>query len=323
VLWGVIANAWTDWKTVLTHIFVLQAWTPDQRYLLGLNTVMWTLSSEMFLYLLFPALILMLVNFSRNALKLVAVACVAGSFVLPWLVGKNFTLRQPPPELAPLEGFDNQFVYWFTLMFPPMRLFQFVLGMSVALLMRQGLKYIPNIPVALVIFAAGLTLTNLYLPVESKNVAGMLIPIAILIAALAKADLESKWNPFRLRPLLFVGKISYSIYAVHILFILFTMVQIPQASGAWDWPRVWLANAGLIDDPKVALPGWANFGIFFTYVAVIMFTAWLLYKFVEQPVGRFIRNRLRETKPATPAPTNGQVHPAEAPALAASAAQRD
>jgi len=316
VLWGVLGHSWTSWKIVLTHVFLLQGWTPDQNYLYGLNVVMWTLSNEVFLYLLFPGLILMLTQFSKRGLQVMALACVGLSFLLPQVAGRTLTLLDPRVN-APLEGFDNGFIYWFTLMFPPMRMFQFVLGMCVALLMLRGARRVPSIPVALVIFVVGLTLTNMYLPVEMRNLSGMLVPIAILIAALTNADLKGKRSPFKLRPLVFLGKISYSFYAVHILFILFTILHVPVASGAWDYPRLWLYRAGVIADPKEPLPGFANIGLFVLYLSLTIVAAWFIHTFIEQPISRWVRSRVRHLDAPKKPPAEEPV-----PELAVSAVSR-
>ena len=302
---GLVAGYWHTWKVLLTHLFLLQAWTPDQAYLLGLNPVMWTLSSEIFLYLLFPALILVLFRMPKRGLQILAVACVAAAFLLPWLATNTFDIRQPgPPVIAPLEGYDNAFSYWFTLMFPPLRLFQFALGMCVALLMKKGVRWVPSLPVALGVFALGLVFTNLFLPVELSGGAGMLIPIALIIAAVAKADMDGRRTGLRSRPMLFLGRISYSFYAIHILLILFTIVQVPVASGAWDRPRLWLWQLGVLDSPTEALPGWANITLFVFYLAVTTLAAWLLHKGVEEPMNKLIRGRGARTAPAAVAPTS-------------------
>lgn len=323
VLWGVLRDMWYGPGTVLAHVFLVQAWTPEQSTLMGLNVVMWTLSNEVFLYFLFPGLILMLTQFTKRGLQMTAAACVALSFLLPYLAGKMFVVRDGEVPQAPLEGFDNTFIYWFTLMFPPVRMFQFVLGICMALLMRKGIKYIPNLPTAGIIFAVGLTLTNLFLPVESRNLSGMMVPIAILILSMAKADLEGRWTPFLSRPLQFIGKISYSFYCVHILFILFTVVTQPNPAGHWDFIRVWLADRGLIDSPLAALPGWANLTLLAGYVAITTLAAWLLARYVEQPFSKFSReiaNRVEKKKAEQnaappPAPPVDQVDHERTPVL--------
>jgi peptidoglycan/LPS O-acetylase OafA/YrhL len=300
---GLVAGFWHSWKVLLTHTFLLQAWTPDQAYLLALNPVMWTLSSEIFLYLLFPALILVMVQMPKRGLQVLAVACVAAAFLLPWLATMTFDMRQPaPPVIAPLEGYDNAFSYWFTLMFPPLRLFQFALGMAVALLMKKGMRP-PRLWVSLIVFAVGLALTHLFLPVELAGGAGMLIPIALVIASLVRADVEGTRTGLRSRPMLFLGRISFSFYAIHILLILFTIVQVPVPSGAWDRPRLWLWQAGVIDSPTQALPGWANFTLFFLYLGIVTLAAWLLHILVEEPMNKVIRGR-RRPEPATVVPVS-------------------
>jgi peptidoglycan/LPS O-acetylase OafA/YrhL len=314
VFFGVVADYWHSWKIILAHVFLLQAWTPDQSYLLGLNAVMWTLSAEAFLYLLFPALMLLLTRATKRGLQTAAVFCVAMSFLLPYAAGQTFTLREPAaPVLAPLEGFDNAFIYWFALMAPPLRVFHFTLGITLALLMRHSTRYAPPLWAAVLIFAGGLTATQLFLPVELRANAGMLVPVAVLIAAIAKSDLAGKRNPLQWRPLMFLGKISYCFYAVHILWILFTMVMIPVPSGAWDLPRLWLYKAGIIADPTQALPGWANIALFIAYLTAAITSAWLLYTLVEQPMLRLIRNRPTHTNTTSPPDTTPPTHLPEAP----------
>jgi peptidoglycan/LPS O-acetylase OafA/YrhL len=187
-------------------------------------------------------------------------------------------------------------------MFPPLRLFQFALGMAVALLMKKGMRP-PPLWFSLIVFAAGLALTHLFLPVEVAGGAGMLIPIALVIASVARADTEGRRTGLRSRPMLFLGRISFSFYAIHILLILFTIVQVPVASGAWDRPRLWLWQAGVIDSPIQALPGWANFTLFFLYLGVVTLAAWLLHTLVEEPMNKVIRGR-RKPQPATVVPVS-------------------
>jgi peptidoglycan/LPS O-acetylase OafA/YrhL len=318
LLFGLMFAKWTSWKVIFASVFLLQAWTPDQRYNLGLNPVMWTLSAEAFNYLLFPALMLVLVRARRRGLVLTLVVCVAATFILPFLAERTFDMHQPaPPVIAPLEGYPNQFAMWFTVMFPLMRLLQFIIGIALAQLLRTGTRWAPNVPVALLIFFAGLAVTDMFLPIEMSANGGMIIPIALLIVALAKADLKGKWSPLRSRPMVFLGKISYSFYAVHILWVIFTVVQVPVPSGAWDFPRLWLYQAGIISDPKIALPWWANVALFFVYLFAAGFSAWLLYRFVETPLNRVIRNRASRMRKLD-APVEAPVSPADAPGLAVS-----
>jgi peptidoglycan/LPS O-acetylase OafA/YrhL len=291
LLFGVLFANWTSWKVVLTHLFMLQSWTPGTAYSLGLDPALWTLSSEAFNYLFFPALMILLLLASKRGLKLVALVMTGLTFLLPWIVTSSFTLLAPPSVkgAAPLAGYSSEFTQWFTVYCPIPRLFQFTLGMTLALLIRKGVRFRINVPVAVILSLGALVLTNFFLPIELSANAGMLIPIALLVVALAQADQKGKRTGLRSRAMQFFGRISYCFYAVHILFVIFTVVQVPVASGAWDFPRLWLYELGVISSPKIALPGWANFLLFFIYLGVSILAAWALNVWVEKPLNRLIR----------------------------------
>jgi peptidoglycan/LPS O-acetylase OafA/YrhL len=292
LLFGLMFANWTSWKVVLTHIFMLQSWTPGSSYSLGLDPALWTLSSEAVNYLFFPALMILLLMATKRGLKLVAVAMTGLTFLLPWLVTTNFMLYAPPTvKGAPLAGYASEFTQWFTVYCPIPRVFQFTLGMTLALMIKKGVRFRINLPVAVVVSLGALFLTNFYLPIELSANAGMLIPIALLVVALAQADRAGKRTGLRSRVMQFFGRISYCFYAVHILFVIFTVVQVPVASGAWDFPRLWLYKLGVISSPKIALPGWANVLLFLLYLGVSILAAWALNVIVEKPLNSLIRGR--------------------------------
>lgn len=302
VLFLVMFSKLTSWKVILVQLFMLQAWTPNEFYSLGLNPVLWTVSAEVFNYMLFPVLMLILVRSSKRGLWAIAAGSVGLSFFLPWIVNRSFTLVSPPPPLAPLAGFSNIFSYWFTCFCPAPRLLEFLIGMVIAVMIQRGMRVRINVPVALAFSAVSLCLVNWYLPVDIADAAGMIIPIAVLVAALAQSDIREKvaglgrHSLFRSPPLLFLGKVSYSFYAVHVLFILFTVVQTPVASGAWDQVRLRLWQLHIIGSPLEALPAWANFLLFFVYLAASTFAAWVLYVTVERPAMKWINKRGQVTE---------------------------
>ncbi|CAM3351545.1 acyltransferase [Kibdelosporangium persicum] len=303
VLFGLLIGAWPDWKVLVAQVLLIQAWLPDQAYTLNINPVTWSLSVEVFFYLVFPALMLMLARASKRALWWTAAGSVVATFVLPYLISANFDFRQPePPLLVPLVGFPNGFSYWFTTSFPLMRLFEFVLGITIALLVRKGVRFPVNVPVALSLSVAALAVSPM-LPGMLGSTAIVMIPFGLLIAALANADLAGAWSPLRSAVMVFLGKISYCFYLVHIFFIVFSMSYVPGPTGAMDLPREWLAGIGVIDSPVVGLPAWANVAVFLLYLGLSVLAAWVLYTVVEVPATRALRNvrRRRDERP-TPTP---------------------
>ncbi|MFI1826128.1 acyltransferase family protein [Streptomyces sp. NPDC020412] len=287
VLTFVSMDIWPSWRTTLAHAFLLQAWIPDQSYVFGLNPVMWSLSAEAFFYFCFPALLVVLVRASTRALYVTGAVCVALTLGGPTLVGRVFTLKSPEPTpVVPMEGYDSQFMLWFTEVFPMMRLTEFVVGIVVALLVRRGAWRGPNAHVALAICVVAFVL-NRELPEPLQRAAGMLVPFALLIAAMANADREGRWTPFRGRTMVFLGKISFCFYAVHMVLILNTLGRI----------RPWLVDLGLLSRPDQALPAWGVLGCLVVYALVAGVAAWVLYRCVEVPMTRLIRGRSQTAKP--------------------------
>ncbi|MFE5921780.1 acyltransferase family protein [Streptomyces sp. NPDC056468] len=286
------AQIWPSWRTVLAHTFLVQSWIPDQSYIFGLNPVMWSLSCEAFFYLCFPALLVTMVRATNRTLHITAVVCVALTFLGPTLADRAFALRAPePPPVVPLEGYDSQFMLWFTEVFPLMRLTEFVIGMIVALLVRRGTWRGPNLQVALGICVVGFLL-NRELPPPLQRAAGMLVPFALLIAALAQADRAGRWTPFRGPRMVFLGKISFCFYAVHMLFVLNTLGRL----------KPWLFDLGLISRPTQALSVWGTLGFLVLYAVAAGLAAWALYRWVEVPMTRIIRGRRPQQGPASKDP---------------------
>ncbi|MFI7015970.1 acyltransferase family protein [Streptomyces sp. NPDC050164] len=306
------AEIWPSWRTVLAHTFLVQSWIPDQSYIFGLNPVMWSLSCEAFFYLCFPALLVTMERATNRTLHVTALVCVALTFVGPALADRAFALRAPePPPVVPLEGYDSQFMLWFTEVFPLMRLTEFVLGMIVALLVRRGTWRGPGLQVALVICVVGFLL-NRELPPPLQRAAGMLIPFALLIAALAKADLAGKRTPLRGPLMVFLGKISFCFYAVHMLFVLNTLGRL----------KPWLFELGLLSRPTEALSVWATLGFLVLYALAAALAAWALYRWVEVPMTRLIRGR-RTPQAPPPEDSPEPVVPQPKTALGSSADRPD
>ena len=78
----------------LSHLLLLQSWVPLQRWVLSHNGVAWSISTEMFFYLMFPLLFLGGVRkFWRKYLFII------GLFVL-MLVGLKFAAKSPGDHLS-------------------------------------------------------------------------------------------------------------------------------------------------------------------------------------------------------------------------------
>ncbi len=206
-------------RVVVPNLLLVQSWSPSPEVYFGLNTVSWSLSCEAFFYLLFPWLLRGLVRLDTRALWPAAVALAGLTCCLPLVT----------------TGWSEPTAYWFLYVLPVTRLAEFCLGMALARIVATGRW--PRVPA----WAAGLLLVGAYaaigqLPVRFGYVAATVVPLALLIPALATADLTGRRTLWSTRWAVLLGEVSFAFYMVHQLVIRFAAkaLHIPVA-GAPDW----------------------------------------------------------------------------------------
>ncbi|WP_405016263.1 acyltransferase [Kitasatospora sp. NBC_00070] len=268
-------------KVTLSHLLLVQNWVPSQWYYLTMTGLDWSLSCEAFFYLCFPVLIFLLARARSWQLYVAAGVSVALAFGLPYVVEHTFALTHPDPmEMVATADYGGPIGYWFAYVFPPMRMAEFVIGIAVALLVRRGAWRGPGVAVALLLTAVGWGV-NLYLPGYLQLGAGMVVPFALLIAALSRADVANSWSPLRWRPLVWFGELSLSFYLTHLL------VQEELFSRLWNAG----VEADLLPVPLPVLSWWVGLLSFAAQFVLALTAAWLLYRLVERPMVRLLRPR--------------------------------
>ncbi|MGW6444225.1 acyltransferase family protein [Lentzea sp. NPDC055074] len=232
--------------TALANLSLLQAWFPSESVYFSMNTPAWSLSCELAFYLAFPLL-------------------VKWKMRTPWLVATGMAIAIIAiPAIAPTM--PGNIEYWFVFVFPPVRALEFVLGMAMARVVQQGKWIGLNLWAASAFFVAAY-IGSWYLPGSFPYVAGTVVPLALLIPAAAVADLTGKWSPWRSKPMVWLGTVSFAFYMVHQIVI-----------------RV---SEKFLD--VHAFPLLAALGMF----VVSMVAAWLLYRLVEVPAEKFIKGAPR------------------------------
>ncbi|MEV7521446.1 acyltransferase [Streptomyces sp. NPDC091371] len=239
-----------------SNLALLQAWWPDPAVYFGANSVSWSLACEAFFYALFPALLPVLRRIRPERLWASAAACAAAVFAVPVVA-----------VLLPAERH-----YWFVYIFPPVRLLEFVLGILMALVVKSGRW--PRIPVwsVAVLLVVAYAVTP-YFPPDAETSAVTVIPFALLIPAVAVADIEGKASVWRTRTAVWLGEISFAFYLIHQSVI----VDLMRGLDAQGSPpaQAWTLTIGALA-LSVALAG-------------------LMHRFVEVPVMR--RLGRRRTRP--------------------------
>lgn len=215
-------NSWA----YLANPFLLQAWVPQQNWFFSLNSVSWSISTETFFYLSFPLLIK---NFEQTwHYKL------AGSFLLIVLMASIANFCHLPPFSDTAAS-----VHGMMYVNPLSRVFEFVLGMTVALAYRKILvKKEAPMPVAFALEASALTAVY-FLTLNTHKVADYFyrlpgvqeggrmwltyagVPVlsfAALIAVMAwgKGPIA---RVLRAKALILLGEISFAMYLCHRLLL--------------------------------------------------------------------------------------------------------
>ncbi len=260
---------------VLPNLFLVQAWLPDHRIFFGMNIVSWSLACELFFYALFPLLHRTLVRLPGRSLWPAAGVTLAATWAVPFI--------------AQLLPHDHR--YWAIWIFPPARLPEFLTGMLLARIIREGrwpaiAGVWPMTAVVVVAYVA-----TGWLPIELRLVAGLALPLALLVGALAAADASGRaprWCP---RWLLWLGELSYAFYLIHHVVL-----------------RVVTHFAG------TSHPLLAELAIAAASFVLALSASWLMYRYVERPCRRLLAPR-RVAQPGVAQPGVAQPGASPAPAV--------
>jgi peptidoglycan/LPS O-acetylase OafA/YrhL len=247
-------------RVAAANLALIQPWLLHGNYLYSINTVSWSLGCEAFFYLCFPFVLPVLRRTPAILLAATAAALLAALYYLPIWLG---------PHFAPVT------MTWITYMLPPYRSIEFWLGAVVGQLVVTRRYYGPGLWTASVITALVWWLNHSTLgPYQSYDLD---LVYVLLIAGAAKADLKGVWSPWRLKPLVFLGEISFAFYMVHVELIANVMQLMGKAGIGWR---------GAVTGP-IAIAG---------VLGMSIVAAWLLYRCVEVPMMRRLRPKSSRRK---------------------------
>lgn len=190
-------------KELLTYT-LLQSWVPDESIYFAASAVFWSLSCEAFFYAVFPLVRRIVRAVSNRALWML----IAGSGAISVAVGVAGIGRDATERLT-----------WAVVVFPPVRLPEFVIGVCLGALVARGWR--PNISVMLAwVLAIFGVVAAIFVPYSLSRYAITLIPFATLIVALAAADLRGQ-RVFTQHPrVVALGTWSYCFYLLHLVVIM-------------------------------------------------------------------------------------------------------
>ncbi|MFG6475900.1 acyltransferase family protein [Microbacterium sp. P06] len=254
--------ATTDPWAVLSNLTLTSAW--NHEWWQSGNPVSWSLVCEAFFYLVFPFAAPLVRRLERTPLVLSLIAAVLMVIAGP-LVSQTLSL--------PISAATS----------PVMRLPEFVSGILLARLLRNGWWSGPALPPAIALTAAGYG-AALTWPDSAGAFSGFtIVGFCLLIAALARTDFEGAPTALASRTLVQLGTLSFPFYLVHLLVIQAIAAFYPHSRPSLETPEA------------LALTGLA--------LAVGLGSAWALHRVIEVPGHRLILTKWTENAPArTPRP---------------------
>ncbi|MEV6166537.1 acyltransferase [Streptomyces sp. NPDC052052] len=253
---------------LVPNLLLVHTWVPDIPTFLGVNAPTWSLGCEVFFYALFPLLLPLLRRIPARHLWTAAALVVAAIAMLPLVAQLLPGTPMFPPPVS--ESFPR---FWFVYGFPPARILEFVLGIVMALVVRSGRSVRLGMgPAALLVLTAFVAMK--YTPILYTIVAVSVVPLALLVAAGAVADIEARRSPFRGRTVLWLGEASFAFYLIHQLVLTY-------GHRVLGLDRTW------------STPG--AIGILVLLLAVSVVVAGVLYTTVERPSVRHLARSRKDS----------------------------
>jgi peptidoglycan/LPS O-acetylase OafA/YrhL len=257
-LFLVFAGTATVLNTV-PSLFLLQAWIPVQGITFSPNDPSWSLCAEVLFYLCFPWL-LILVNKIRHERLWTWVGILVLVIALIPVVAQ---VLPDKPDFIYYEGV-SWYQHWFVYLLPISRVPEFVLGIVMARIVMTGHWISISLPVALITLVPGYILL-VALPQVYSLVVPTVVPLALIVASAAAADIRRQRTLFSGRTMVYLGELSFAFYLLHAL-----VLQYGPLGTAFGRTR---------DIPEAL-------GIVMISVAITLVFSWALYTAVERPVMR-------------------------------------
>jgi peptidoglycan/LPS O-acetylase OafA/YrhL len=264
------------WLSTTLSLFLVQAWLPET-FRLGGNGVSWSLSVEVFFYMMFPLIIFRIYQLTRK--KLLIALCLTLLAMSAWMIAYAIFNVEHGLYISALSPYTN----------PAYRFGEFFIGCLMAVSIRNGWRPNWSIHHALLLGALGylfLSLLNGYfmsdlgpiedypgLPLSVLDL--MYLPFALfLITAAATSYLENRSTPLGGKWFVRLGKWSFALYLIQ-------MIVIKELSKFGTPER----NQSL------------DFLIFFLAILLSIFLSAVLYYLVENPAEKGLNSWFAKSHP--------------------------
>lgn len=258
----ILAHVRINWTGLVASLFLVQTWIPHVRPTLPGNQVTWTLSVEVFFYLLLPFLAPIAWRLRTRYLA----AATAIGFV--YMIAGTWRTASAPNALSTLVLARQPVLY----------LPEFVFGMTLAVALKRGFR-LPLRPFVPVVLTLGYDLLFYQLPPHLDGREQRLLNYTLttvisllagmMIVACVQREIRGQRGLLSTRPMILLGAWSYSFYLLHHTIDRFAIYEIGRGR-----------------DNNSALFTLLGMGL------VIVFFSWLLYAYVEDPAERWMRHNI-------------------------------
>lgn len=258
-----------DPKAIPTHLFLLQSF--------GLHTIFtwnltsWSVSAEWFSYLLFPILALFVIRKKNLAIILLSIGAILIYLLLVYYLPRSPYSGGNPGIYDLNFSFDWGFLRGLAGFISGMICYQIYKIKSLNIFLSKDFNGIVSI--VLFIFVSRSRITDL-----------IFIPVFMLILLSTVSNTQVLHKIFTLKPLQFVGKISYSIYMVHYILILCVLMPILKLL-----KFNYIGPGSLVPSLGVGLSMCAIF------ILIVIFFSSITYRAIEKPFRNWI-NRMKVFK---------------------------
>ncbi|WP_371663129.1 acyltransferase family protein [Streptomyces sp. NBC_00280] len=256
------ASSITPVRVALANLFMVQSWVPSPEYISSVNPPSWSLGCEALFYASFPVVHRLLRRVRAEHLKYGLIAALTAVVLTPLLA---YALMPDTPTIVGGEAFGVRGTveqYWVDYILPPVRMVDFVLGILLALVVRSGRWRGIGVTAAGLLLAGSYVLCS-YVPFLYALRVVTIVPIVLLVAAAATADVAGRRTVLNSRVVVFLGEISFAFYLVHYIVI---------ACG------------------REVLNGYFStvetVGLMMAELVVAVMLSWALYALVERPITR-------------------------------------
>jgi peptidoglycan/LPS O-acetylase OafA/YrhL len=210
-------------------LLLIEPWIPNFDALgglIGINVPSWTLGCEMVFYFAFPWLLRFIGRIRPSRLWSWVAVVVAAIITVPFAA-----LLLPTQPATSWDPTIPQWHSWFAYSLPFTRMLEFVLGILMARLVITG-KWIRLGLAPAFLLVACCVVVQSQLPGIFRLCAGpTACALALVIAAGAGADMRAARTPFSGRIMVWLGEISFALYIVHYLVILYGPIDAVHATG--------------------------------------------------------------------------------------------